>query len=62
MESSKQTILLTGITGYLGSHVAKVILETRSHKYNLRASMREISEQKMIPLRNAFGDEGLSKI
>jgi GDP-D-mannose dehydratase len=47
MESSKKEILLiTGITGYIGSMVAKVILDKASSQYKIRASVRDMSKTK----------------
>ena len=37
-KSSKPIMTITGITGYIGSHVAKLILE--SGKYRVRGTLR----------------------
>ena len=54
MESSKKKVVITGITGYLGSHVCKLFLEDGS--YSVRGTVRDKNNEKKIkPLRDAFG-------
>jgi len=61
--SPKEVILITGITGYLGSHVAKQILDLKNDRYKIRASVRSLENQaKLAPLRKAFGEEGYVSI
>ena len=55
VESSKPTVLITGVSGYLGSHVALVYLKDGS--YNVRGTVRDTKNDKKIePLRKAFGN------
>jgi len=54
-KSSKPVVLITGVSGYLGSHVANVFL--RDGSYEVRGTVRDASNQKKIdPLRKAFGN------
>ena len=55
MEKSKPTVLITGITGYLGSHVCKVFLE--DERYNIKGTVRDKSKKEKIdPIKAAFGE------
>lgn len=55
VESSKPTVLITGVSGYLGSHVALVYLKDGS--FNVKGTVRDTKNEKKIePLRKAFGD------
>lgn len=54
VESSKPTVVITGITGYLGSHVALVFLKDGT--YNVRGTVRDAKNPiKIEPIRKAFG-------
>ena len=53
---SQLTVLVTGVTGYLGSWVAKKALEL--NKYKVRGSMRDHTDEKRLKsLKEAFGDD-----
>ena len=55
VESSKPTVVITGVSGYLGSHVALVFLKDGS--YNVRGTVRDTKNPaKIEPLKKAFGD------
>lgn len=55
VESTKQTVVITGVSGYLGSHVALLFLKDGS--YNVRGTVRDAKNPtKIEPLRKAFGD------
>ncbi|CDW76422.1 nad dependent epimerase dehydratase [Stylonychia lemnae] len=55
MESERKQVVITGISGFLGSHVCKVFLETG--RYRVRGTVRDRNnEKKIAPLRKAFGD------
>ena len=46
---------ITGITGYVGSQVCKLLLEKGN--YAVKGTVRSIKNaQKMQPLKDAFGD------
>lgn len=63
MVEAKETLLLTGITGYVGSQVAKVLFDTYGTRFKLRATVRSLASQsKLDPLRKAFGEEHFSSI
>ncbi|CDW91338.1 nad dependent epimerase dehydratase [Stylonychia lemnae] len=54
MESSRKKVVITGISGFLGSQVCKTFLE--SGKYHVRGTVRDKNNEKKIgPLRKAFG-------
>jgi nucleoside-diphosphate-sugar epimerase len=53
--SSKPTVLITGVSGYLGSHVALVFL--KDGNYTVRGTVRDTkNEKKIAPLKKAFGE------
>jgi len=53
--TQKPNVLITGVSGYLGSHVALVFLKDGS--YRVKGTVRDTKNQKKIdPLRKAFGD------
>lgn len=55
VESSKPTVVITGITGYLGSHVALIFLKDGA--YNVRGTVRDTKNPiKIEPIRKAFGE------
>ena len=55
MESSKPKVLITGITGFIGSQVTKFFLEDGG--YQVVGSVRSKTNQKKLePLQKAFGD------
>ena len=55
MESGKKRVLITGITGFLGSHCLKTFLD--SGNYIVRGTVRSLANPaKMDPLKQAFGE------
>lgn len=56
----KETILLTGSTGYIGSQIAKVFVENCLGEYNIRIAVRSLAEKKHEALRHVFGDSAYS--
>lgn len=55
VESRKPTVVITGVSGYLGSHVALVFLKDGG--YNVVGTVRDTKNPKKIePLQKAFGD------
>ncbi|CDW80432.1 nad-dependent epimerase dehydratase [Stylonychia lemnae] len=56
MEStSKEIILITGITGFIGSWIGKVFSENALGEFRIRASVRSIKKTEV--LRKEYGDE-----
>ena len=52
----KQTVIITGISGYIGAHVCKAFLEDGT--YRVRGTVRDKNRaEKIDPLREAFGDQ-----
>eukprot|EP00347_Sterkiella_histriomuscorum_P012343 403368958 len=64
MESSQEKILITGITGFIGSWVGKEFLDNLdATKYKIRASVRSLANKnKLDPLRQEFGEEAFNRI
>jgi nucleoside-diphosphate-sugar epimerase len=55
VESSRQKVVITGISGFLGSYVCDTFL--RDGRFNVRGTVRDAkNERKVGPLRKAFGD------
>ena len=55
VESTKPTVLITGVTGYLGSQVCLCFLKSGS--YIVRGTVRDKNnEKKIAPIRKAFGE------
>lgn len=55
VDSAKPTVLITGVTGYLGSHVTLLYLQDGG--YNVRGTVRDTkNEKKLEPIKKAFGD------
>ena len=55
VESSKKKVVITGITGFLGSHVCDYFLKDGS--FEVRGTVRDKNnETKLAPLRKAFGE------
>ena len=53
--SQKPIVVITGVSGYLGSHVALAFLKDGS--YQVRGTVRDTkNETKVAPIRKAFGD------
>lgn len=58
MESTKELVLITGITGFIGSWVGKEFLNSAKDKYKIRASVRSLANQKKLdPLRKEYGED-----
>ena len=56
VESALPLVTITGVSGYIGSHCCKILLE--SGKYRVRGTVRsKTNEAKIAPLREAFGDK-----
>jgi dihydroflavonol-4-reductase len=61
MESTKPKVVITGVSGYLGSHVCLSFL--RDGGYQVRGTVRDPNnESKVGPLRKAFGEELFSHL
>ena len=55
VESSKAKVVITGITGFLGSHVCDVFLKDGG--FQVRGTVRDKkNEKKIAPIRKAFGE------
>ncbi len=59
--SEKPLVTITGVTGFIGSMIAKYFLEDDS--YRVRGTVRDKNNAiKMEPLRKTLGDELYNKI
>ena len=58
------TVLLTGLTSYLGSHIAKILLKKlHSSSYNIKATVRNKNKlQSLSPLIKEGGQEAFNRI
>lgn len=55
VDSNKPIVVITGVSGYLGSHVALQFLQDGG--FRVRGTVRDSTDEKKIaPLRKAFGD------
>ncbi len=55
MESAKHKVVITGISGFLGSHVGNYFLQDGS--FSVRGTVRDKNNAKKVqPLKDAFGD------
>ena len=55
MESTKEIVVITGITGFIASHIAKMLLEQKGNTYKIRGTLR--SKQKSIYVEEALGKD-----
>lgn len=60
MVESKPTVVITGISGYIGLHILKVFLEDGS--FRVRGTVRSKTEQKLMPIKLALGDALFSQL
>ena len=64
MESKERDIvLITGITGYVGSWVGKYFLDNAKDRFKIRGMVRDLKKKdKLTPLRKAYGDDNYNDI
>ena len=56
VKDRRETVLITGVTGYLGAHVCKAFFDDGTFK--VKGTVRDLKNEKKIgPLRKAFGDK-----
>lgn len=61
MESSKKKVVITGITGFLGSQVCNLFLKDGG--FDVWGTVRDKhNEAKLAPLKLAFGEEAFSRL
>ena len=61
VDSQKPKVLITGITGYVGSQVCSYFLHDGS--FSVKGTVRDPSNQdRLAPLKKAYGDDLFSKI
>ena len=55
VESSRKKVVITGITGFIGSHICDYFLKDGS--FDVRGTVRDkMNETKLTPLKKAFGE------
>jgi nucleoside-diphosphate-sugar epimerase len=55
VENNKPIVVITGVSGYIGSQVCKYFLQ--DGKYTVRGTVRDKdNEVKLAPLKKAFGE------
>lgn len=60
--TEKPLIVITGITGYIGSQIVNYCIEHLGKDYRLRGTVRNPDdEEKMAPLYDYFGGEDVLK-
>ena len=42
---TKQVVLITGVSGYIGCHIAKVFLKKLSETHKIRAGLRDAKDE-----------------
>ena len=57
---NKPLVVITGVSGYIGSHVAHKVLLNGG--FRVRGTMRSIKPEKTDPLKAAFGDDLFANI
>ena len=61
MDEDKDIVLVTGISGYVGSWVAYKLLET--NEYKVAGTLRDASNQEKLDIiKEGFGDEKFNRI
>jgi uncharacterized protein YbjT (DUF2867 family) len=61
VDSEKPVVTVTGITGFLGSHVAQQLVQ--SGKYTVRGTVRsKTAEGKLAPVREGMGADIFNQI
>jgi nucleoside-diphosphate-sugar epimerase len=56
MEKSGKKVLITGVSGFLGSWVLKKFIECKDQKFDVRGTVRDpTNEEKIAPLRESIG-------
>ena len=60
MENKKEKVLITGVTGFIASHIVKNILDHQSSHLEIRGTIRSFSKSHLV--KNAFGSEQFDKI
>ena len=59
--TSKPRVLITGVSGYLGSYICKTFLEHGG--FNVRGTVRSlVNERKIQPLRDGYGEDLFSQL
>jgi len=59
-ENTVEVVLITGITGYVGSHFGLQLLDQFGDRFKIRATVR--NPKKLDSLKKAYGEDKYSKI
>ena len=56
VESNKPLVVITGVTGFIGSYTLELFLNEMGETHNIRVTVRDkTNDKKMEPLRAHFG-------
>ena len=57
MVDTRETVLITGVTGYIGSHLGLQMLQGYADQFRIRASVRSLTNRaKIDPILKAYGE------
>ena len=63
MVDTRETVLITGVTGYIGSHLGLQMLQGYADRFRVRASVRSLANKaKLDPLLKAYGENLFNQI
>ena len=54
VESEKPVLVITGVTGFLGSHILLACLNEK--KWHIRGTVRNLADEQLAPLKQALGE------
>lgn len=60
--SQKEIILLTGSTGFIGSHILILLAERCLDTYNLRIALRDLSQKTLEKFKEILGEDAYNQI
>ena len=60
-EEKDKIVLITGVSAFVGSHVAKAFLEDGTYK-EIRGTVKDTDPEKLAPLKDALGADLFSKL
>jgi nucleoside-diphosphate-sugar epimerase len=61
--TTSEIVLITGITGFIGSHIGLSLFNEHQERFKIRATVRSLANKnKLEPLRKAYGEERFNSI
>ena len=61
MVESEETILITGTTGFVGSHICNAVLNEAPH-LKVRLAVRSLDEKRISILKDGFGEDNFERV